>query len=50
VETFTVEELDETAGRLVVFYHGGLDGLPDRFRAAGLDLFQAGGGWLLQAY
>ncbi|MEJ8573349.1 DUF2066 domain-containing protein [Microbaculum marinum] len=50
IDALSVARLDDTGADVEIWYAGRLDELPGRLAAAGLDLFEAGGTWLLQAY
>lgn len=50
VDGLAVEAMDDTSGNVVIWYAGRLDALPGRLARSGLDLFEAGGTWLLQPY
>ena len=50
IDGVAVEGMGETSGNIVLWYAGRLDALPGRLAEAELDLFEAGGSWLLQAY
>lgn len=50
IDGLAVEAMNDTSGNVVIWYAGRLDELPDRLARSGLDLFEAGGAWLLQAY
>lgn len=50
VDGLAVEGMSGTAGNVVIWYAGRLDELPARLARSGIDLFEAGGAWLIQAY
>lgn len=50
IDGMAVEGMGETSGNIVLWYAGRLDALPGRLAKAEVDLFEAGGSWLLQAF
>ena len=50
VSGLAMEGMNGSEANIVIWYTGRLSDLPARLSGKGLDLFEAGGGWLLQSY
>ena len=50
IDAVSIEAIGETGGNVVIWYAGYLEELPARLAKSGIDLFEAGGAWLLQTY
>jgi len=50
VNGLSVEAMTSSEAHIVIWFSGPLDDLPSRLARDGVDLFEAGGAWLLQTY